>query len=196
MFRLGISPVRVSSNLIFQIPRNAQSMVQRYIRPLRLQPRPRGRTPPHPIGHPKRHHPRALRPEPMSASTSKISPTQGQVFSFAVPAEHCDSASDPRIAAQQWYGLMAFRRPKLKRSVRPGMREILLSLLPNTAECRMIPSSPHGRDSTRSGMPCRHARGYKAASLPGRQRGPRKSHGANAVIPTLKEIAWPPFPYF
>ena len=29
-------------------------------------------------------------------------------------------------------------------------------------------------------MSCRHARGYKAASLPGRQRGPRKSNGANA----------------
>src|SRR6266581_6474620 len=41
-------------------------------------------------------------------------------------------------------------------------------------------SSRHGRDSTRSGMSCRHARGYKAASLPGRRRGPRKSHGANA----------------
>src|SRR5258708_35257553 len=43
-----------------------------------------------------------------------------------------------------------------------------------------LPSSRHGRDSTRSGISCRHARGYKAANLPGRQRGPRKSHGANA----------------
>src|SRR3981189_706731 len=43
-----------------------------------------------------------------------------------------------------------------------------------------LPSSRHGRDSTRSGTSCRHARGYKAANLPGRQRGPRKSHGANA----------------
>src|SRR5258708_17048726 len=43
-----------------------------------------------------------------------------------------------------------------------------------------LPSSRHGRDSTRSGISCRRARGYKAANLPGRQRGPGKSHGANA----------------
>src|ERR1700682_2850806 len=113
-------------------------MVRRYIRPPHLQPSRRGRTPPHPTGHPRQHRPHALQPERLPAQTSKISPTQGQVFSFVVPTEHCDPASDPRIAAQQRYGLMALLRPK--RPVRPGMREILLLCSANPAECRMIRS--------------------------------------------------------
>ena len=80
----------------------------------------------------------------------------------------------------------------------PWNAEILLSLLPNTAECRMIPSSPHGRDSTRSGMSCRHARGYKGAGAPARpakiaRREHRHSNSERnrmAPVSILLNILW------
>ena len=60
----------------------------------------------------------------------------------------------------------------------PWNAEILLSLLPNTAEWHMIPS------------------GYKAANLPGASAARENRTARTSVIPNPKEIAWLPFPYF
>jgi hypothetical protein len=166
-------------------------MVQRYIRPPRLQPTPRGRTPPHPTGHPRQHRPHALRPGRLPAQTSKTSPTQGQVFSFLVPTEHCDCASDPRIAAQQRYGLMALLRPK--RPARPGMREILLLCSANPAQCRMI----RCRRPAMTSMLCsRRARMEEIRRVQECAAARDATMRLTPVIPTPKEIAWLPFRYF
>ena len=54
------------------------------------------------------------------------------------------------------------------------------------------PVEPAWKGYDTSGMSCRHARGYKAANLPGRQRGPRKSHERNRMAPVsiLLNILW------
>src|SRR5713101_1077653 len=127
-------------------------MVRRCIQLPRLQPRPRGQTPPRPIGPPGQHHHHALGPKLLPAQTSKIPPTQGQVSSFAVPTEHCDFASDPRIAAQQRYGLMALSRPTIKRPVGVwnagefGMAENWLSLLRKHYRVPYDPVTETGHD--------------------------------------------------
>jgi hypothetical protein len=114
---------RLSSTRVFAVPRNGQSTARRYSQLLHPPPHPPARARPRPTRLPMQHRCRA--PEPgrrMRAPTPAIPTTPGQAFSSAVPVEQHDSTSNSQTSPEQSNGLMAFRRPPIKRPTAAGTK--------------------------------------------------------------------------